>query len=351
MTYDRAERWAWVVGAAGLLVALAGWLVDPSAFAYAWLSALAVWIGWPLGCMGLLLIHALTGGRWGDAIRPYLLAGIAMLPMVLIALVPLLFVAPHLYPWMHPDVGPHLANGFYLNRPFAIGRLIFYLVCWFAIGALVLRAAGAGTALTGIAPPGLILLGLTVTFTAIDATASLDPSFSSSAYGMVIAAAYGLLALAICILVAALLSPLPHPALGDLGQLLLALLILWAYLEFVQFLIVWQSDLPHESHWYIVRSGGAWGIVAALVAVGHFLLPFIALVARRLRSSRGGIIGITTVLIAMELLRSWWLVLPADGRFIGWIDIAAMLAFGGFGAAIMLRDLGPRIAAMASHHA
>jgi hypothetical protein len=350
MTQDRSERWAWIMGAAGLLVTLAGWLIDPSAFAYAWLSALVAWIGWPLGCMALLLIHALTGGRWGDAIRPYLLAGIATLPMVLIALVPLLFVAPRLYPWMHPDVGSHLANHFYLNQPFAIGRLIFYLACWFAIGALVLRSAGAGAAPMGIAPPGLILLGLTVTFTAIDATESLDPSFSSSAYGMVIAAGYGLFALAICILVAALLSPLSNPVLEDLGQLLLALLILWAYLEFVQFLIVWQSDLPHESHWYIVRSSGAWGIVAALVTAGHFLLPFLALIASRLRCSRRGLIGVTTVLIAMELLRSWWLVLPADGRFIDWIDIAALLALAGLGTAIMLRDLGPRVAAMASPH-
>lgn len=351
MTCESATRWTWLLGAAALLLSLLGWLFDPSAFAYAWLAALTAWVGWPLGCMALLLVHALTGGRWGDAIRPYLLAGLGTLPLLVLALLPLLLLAPHLYPWMHPDIDLHLPNRFYLNQPFAVGRLIFYLASWFAIGALVLRSARRGVIPLGLASPGLILLGLTVTFSAIDATASLDPDFSSSAYGMVIAAAYGLFALAICILMAALLSPLPMLALDDLGRLLLALLILWAYLEFIQFLIIWQSDLPRESHWYIVRGRGVWGVVAALVAAGHFLLPFLALLAPSLRTSRRGIIAVTAMLIVMEVLRAWWLVLPANGRFIGCIDVATMLTFGGFSAALMVRGLALRPAPMASGHA
>jgi len=100
MTRERAERLAWLIGCLGLPLALLGWLLKPEAFAYAWLAALSAWIGWPLGCLALLLTHALTGGRWGNAIRPYLLIGIRTLPLLLPAIVPLLFVLPKLYPWL-----------------------------------------------------------------------------------------------------------------------------------------------------------------------------------------------------------------------------------------------------------
>ena len=77
MTQERAERIAWIVGGAGLAVALLGWLVTPAAFPYAWLAALTAWIGWPLGCLALILVHALTGGRWGEALEPHIVSGTA----------------------------------------------------------------------------------------------------------------------------------------------------------------------------------------------------------------------------------------------------------------------------------
>ena len=70
------------LGAVGLGAALLGWLLEPSVFPHAWLAALSAWIGWPLGCLALLLVHVLTGGRWGDAIRPQLIAGIGTLPLL-----------------------------------------------------------------------------------------------------------------------------------------------------------------------------------------------------------------------------------------------------------------------------
>ena len=65
MTRDRLEQAAWIVGAIGLLASMIGWIVTPHLFPHAWLAALACWIGWPLGSMALLLIHSVSGGRWG----------------------------------------------------------------------------------------------------------------------------------------------------------------------------------------------------------------------------------------------------------------------------------------------
>jgi hypothetical protein len=110
----------------------------------------------------------------------------------------------------------------------------------------------------------------------------------------------------------------------------------------MQLLIIWQSDLPHEAAWYIARSSGVWGVLAGLTAIAHFLLPFVVLLIPRLRRSRGGLIGATALLVVMAVVRGWWLVLPAHERGIGWIDIAAVLAFAGISVAIMLRNPLPR---------
>jgi hypothetical protein len=327
-------RAAWIIGGAGLVASVIGAFLQPSAFAFGWLAALAVWVRWPLGCLALMLVHTLTGGRWGVAIRPWLLLGIGGLPLLLPAIVPVLALVSHLYPWAHHDA--HLANAFYLNVPFAALRCALYLVVWLGVAALALWRLGPATAAIG-----LILLGLTANFAAIDGLMSLDPGFNSSDFGMTFAAESVLFALSVSLFGAALTGPVADG--DDLGRLLQSLLILWAYLDFMQLLIVWQSNLPKEAAWYVVRWSGLWGAVAGLIAIGHFLLPFLALLAPQLRRSRRGIIAITGLLIVMSVVRGWWLILPAGRHGIGWIDIAAMLAFGGISTGLALSGPGQRM--------
>lgn len=340
MTRHQAERAAWMAAVTGLLGAAIGWLFAPAAFPHAWLAALTAWLGWPLGCMGLLLIHALTGGRWGYAIRPQLVAGMRTVLLLPPAVIPLLIVLRTLYPWARPDIAQHLGNRLYLNLPFFLGRGAVYLIVWLGLAGLILRAVRPDipdARLTRIAPAGLILLAITVTFAAIDTTMSLDPRFASSAYGLIAIAEMGLLALSISIFAAVIGEPPDETTLRYLGRLLLALLILWAYLDFMQVLIVWQSDLPNETPWYIVRSTGGWGIAAASVAGCHFVLPFFALLSPRLQGSPRGIACVTALLILSEVVRGWWLVVPASGRNFGLVDVLAMLGVLGIAAALALQ--------------
>jgi hypothetical protein len=340
MTRRQAERAAWIAGAIGIAGAIVGWIFVPQTFAHAWLAALTVFVGWPLGCMGLLFTHALTGGRWGDAIRPQLLAGLATLPLVVPALLPLVGLASALYPWMRPEVEAHLTNQFYLNVPFFIGRIAIYLIVWFGLAALTLRALrrdAAGVALARMAPAGLILLALTGTYAMIDATMSLDPRFASSVYGMVEIATMGLFALSVSILAAAVALPPARDSLQELGRLTLGLVVLWAYLDFVQLLIVWQSNLPDEAPWYLIRLTGGWGLVTAAVVAAHFLLPFFALLFPQVQRSRAGIAAVAAFLVLGSILRGWWLVVPASGRAFGLIDVAAMVGLLGIAAAFALR--------------
>ena len=337
----RAERVAWIAGGVGLVGSALGAAVQPDAFAFAWLAALTTWLRWPLGCLALLLIHALTGGRWGLALRRFLVLGVRALPLLLPAIIPILFVIPRLYPWARPGVAAQLVNGFYLNPSFAALRWVFYLVVWFGLAALMAPRLRRDEPMGGLAAPGLILLGLTVNFAAIDAILSLDPHFNSSAFGMISAAESGLFALSVTILATLLGGPVPVGEREDSAKLLQSLLILWAYLDFMQLLIVWQSDLPKEASWYLARSSGVWGVLAGVTAIAHFLLPFLGLLGRSLRRSQRVLIAISGLLVIMAIIRGWWLVLPAHQDGIGWIDVSTVVAFGGISIGLVLR--GPSL--------
>ena len=337
---NRSSRLPWLLGGAGLLAALLGWWIDPLRFRVAWTAGIGAWLEWPLGSLALLMVHSLTGGRWGVAIGPALLAGVFTLPLLIPALLPLLLHMQALYPWVHP--AHRLPNGFYLNRPFFLIRGGIYLIVWFGLAALMLlrRRRGRDPA-AGFAGPGLLLLAITTTFAAIDLTLSLKPDFNSSIWGMVSATGSGLMALAIATLLSA--ATAQRETLADLGKLLLGLVVLWAYLDFMQFLIVWESDLPSESGWYLPRASGVWLGAVVLIAAGHFLLPFAVLIFPRLQRSRMAIALVAGWLVLMEVLRVWWLVLPAVPHGLSWIAFAVALAFAGLAAG--LARLAPRMEA------
>ncbi len=342
MTRRQALHLAWASGGLGLVGTGVGWSIEPNRLPHAWLAAFTVWLGWPLGCLGLILIHALTGGRWGHAIRPQLIAGVRSLWLLVPAAIPLLLALPELYVWVRPGVAAHLTNGFYLNRPFFFGRAAVYLVCWLGLGALASRALQSeqpDTALARIAPGGLIILALTITFSAVDLTLSLDPHFTSSVYGLVTMAEMALFALSVAVFAASLAVSTPSPDLLDiLGKLLLSLALLWAYLDFMQLLIVWESDLATEAPWYRIRNTGGWGITAGLISAGHFVLPWCALIWPRIRRSSRGIAAVAGLLALTAIVRGWWLVVPASGLPLGPFDVAAMACLLGISAALSLTE-------------
>lgn len=337
----RRERTAWIIGGVGVLGCVIGWILMPAVFAHAWLGALACWIGWPLGCMALLLIHSISGGRWGYAARPALIFGVLTLPLVLLGVIPLLVERHALYPWAREGAG--LGNATYLNVPFACGRTILYLVLWLGLAVLVLGALrrepteAADAALYRLSPAGLIMLMLTATFAGFDGVLSLDPHFNSSIFGMIVAGEGVLFALAVTTLLTLLLVPPPPRIIADLAKLLLGLLLLWSYFVFMQLLIVWNSDLSNEARWYVARTTHGWGIIAGLIFLFHVFIPFFMLIWPQVQRSRRAMLAVCLMLIGGEILRGWWLTAPAQGRALSWVDVVAMLAFGGLAAGIGIR--------------
>lgn len=320
---------------AGAAIAVLSWLLAPAAFALGWLAALFLLLGWPLGSMGLLLIHALTGGRWGEAIRAPLVLGVLTLPLTLLACIPVALLWPSLYSWTGEAVARTLSNTWYLNLPFLTGRAAFYLVTWLVLAVLtVLGALGRGPALAHIAPAGLILLALTASFASIDLTSSLDPTFSSSIYGMLTGTGMTMFALAIAILFAG--PSATGKGRNDLAKLLLALCILWTYLDFAQFLVVWNSNLASDAPWYARRLHGFWAWSLGALWLVHSLGAVLLLGTPRFRRIEAVLAGFAALVVVLGVVQSWWLVLPSVQGAPGWADAGCMIGMFAVAAGLVL---------------
>ncbi len=320
-----------VLAAMGLILAALGWSLEPQDFAGAWLTALTWFAAWSLGSLGLLLIHALTGGNWGAVLRSALLAGSRAVLLLVPLAIPLLLTAGRLYRWL--DQVP-AGKGFYLNGPFFAGRAALYLIVW--CGLALLAVSSDPARLRRLAPGGLAALALTMSFAAIDTGMSLDLGFNSSVYGLIAMAGAALSALGAAILATAVEAE----DRADLGRLLLGLVVFWAYLDFMQFLIVWEGDLTREIPWYLVRSSGFWGAVASLLGIGHFALPFALLLSGRAKQRRDVVLGTAGLLVVLEMLREAWLILPSLQRLPGWIDAAALLGMAGLAGTCLFASPG-----------
>ncbi|MCW2242860.1 hypothetical protein [Azospirillum canadense] len=327
-----------LVGVAGLVLCAVGLAFDPGAVLRGWLAAFAFWVGLPLGALMLLLAHDLTGGRWGRPAREPLRAAAATMLLLALCLLPILFALPLLYPWARPEEAAPLKNLFYLNGPFFVARALVFVVLWTLLSLVAAWRAAAVPA--PVAVVGLILLALTATLAAFDWTMSLEPEWGSSIYGMMVISGHLLAALALATLAAVVAGP----AVGegermDLGSLLIAGILLWFYLSFMQFLIIWEEDLPKEISWYVARLAGGWGWVAVLGALGQGALPFFALIWWPVKRSRIGLGAVCGLLLASHLLECWWLVLPGTPGGWTWFAPVATLGIGGLWAALFLGRL------------
>ncbi|WP_448192568.1 hypothetical protein [Azospirillum sp. sgz301742] len=326
MSARRLHRAALAAALAGVALCAVGLAFDPGAVLRGWLAAFAFWIGLPLGSVLLLLAHALTGGRWGEAAGPPLRAAAATMPLLAVLFVPVLLSLSQLYPWARPEEAAHLKNGFYLNVPFFLARAAVCLGVWTVLALVLARRAAEPP----LAIAGLILTALTATLAAFDWTMSIEPEWGSSIYGMTVISGHLLAALALAALTVALAEPAAEPGRRmDLGSLLFAGVLLWGYLSFMQFLIIWEENLPHEISWYVPRLAGGWGWVAVLGAFGEAVLPFLLLIWWPVKRSRAGLAAACVLVLAAHVLEGWWLVLPGTAGGFTWFAPAATAAMGG----------------------
>ncbi len=362
---DRLQRLALIAGGLGAVVCVVGLLLSRQYFFRAWLVGWVFWVGVSLGCLAISLLHHLSRGAWGLVIRRVLEAASRTLPLLLVLALPLLFGLRDLYEWARPEAvqaDPLLqAKAPYLNVEFFIIRLLLYFLIWGGVAYVMSGLSqrqdrdgdpGIARRMQVLAAPGLAAYCLAVTFAAVDWLMSLQPHWFSTMYGIYLMGSQGLAALAFLITFGLWLSRREPMAqvlqprhFHDWGKLFFAFVMLWAYFSFSQFLIIWAGNLPEEISFYLPRMRGFWGGVFLIIALFHFLLPFLLLLSRDLKRNARRLVVVAVFMLFMRWVELVWQVEPAFHEHnLGmlWLYLAAPVAVGGLWLYYFLWELKKR---------
>jgi hypothetical protein len=211
------------------------------------------------------------------------------------------------------------------------------------------------SALEKLSGPGIVAYFFTMTFCGVDYLMSLDVTWASTIYGFLLAAGQALSAISLAVAVLILLgkyAPMDHAItskhLHDLGKLMLALVMFWAYLSFSQYLIIYSGNLPQEISWYVRRLNGGWQWVGLVLLLFHFALPFALLLSQTLKKNPKTIASIAIFIICIRVVDVFWLIEPNfvdvnhPAFTISWLDITAPIGFGGLWLAMFFRTLPTR---------
>ena len=342
------QRQFLLAGAAGAVVSLIGYFVNPTQFFQSYLMAYMFVLGLTLGSLALGMVHQLSGGAWGVVIRRQIGAASRVLPILTLLFLPIVFGMSHLYEWTHADIvnadpvlrGKHL----YLNTPFFLIRAVIYFACWNAVSYLLNKWAleqdqtgdpQYARRMQMLSGAGLLVYGLCITFASFDWLMSLEPHWFSTIYGVLIMGGQGLSALAF--LITALVWLARRPPLRDivlpshfhdLANLMLAFVMLWAYFSFSQYLIIWSGNLPEEIAWYLHRLQTGWRFVAVTLVIFHFTVPFLLLLSRAVKRAPNTIVKVALAILVARLIDLFWLIAPEfhrTGISVSWMDIVLPL--------------------------
>jgi len=330
---DRLKQRGLYAAIGGLVVGGVGALLQPGQVLPSWLIGFTFCTGLSLGCLSMLMTQHLTSGSCGLVTRRIFEAGSRLLPYCALLFIPIAIFLPSLYSWARPDVvavDPILQHkAFYFQRWFFILRAVIYFAVWTGCATLLSRWSTqqdrGEVGLTEedtrrfrvISAPGLLLYVLLMSLASIDWLMSLDPHWYSTIFGFIIVAGQGLCGLSFAVAVVALLvrrepmsDVLRAGHFHDLGKLMFAFVMLWAYFSFSQFLIIWAGNLPEEIPFYLDRMHNGWGVVSSIIVLGHFILPFCLLLSADLQRRQRALANVAWFIVAIRLVDLIWIVAP-----------------------------------------
>ncbi|MEX0938555.1 MAG: hypothetical protein WDZ59_11905 [Pirellulales bacterium] len=365
---DRWQKRAIVAGVVGVIVCAIAAALDLEMFYRAYLIGFLFWWTAAIGCLGLVMLHHLVGGTWGRATRPIFESGAETMLLVAVLFVPVGLGVAYLYPWARPEevaADPLLQmKSQYLNVPFMLGRAAAFFIVWLVLAVAVIRMAARARRLEKsarrrrvprLSAGGLVLLVLTASFAAIDWAMSLDPHWYSTIYGILVAIGGAVAALSLAILSITAFAPQAvrdaetfGQVLHDLGNLLLAFLMLWTYFGFSQFLIIYSGNIPEEAIFYVHRLEHGWQWLALAIVVLAFATPFAMLLSRDNKRDPARLAGIAALVFVMQWVHLIWLIGPSlhhEGMIVPWAEAGIFVGVGGFWLAVAMSRLRKRIAA------
>lgn len=360
------NRWrtlALGVGGIGMIAWAAGTYFNPEQGLRSWLLGFVFWGGIGIGCLGVLMLQYLTGGAWGVVIRRALEAGTRTLPLLVLLFVPMAIgvYTRSFYEWTNMPPTEHVMEqrGIFMTPWFWILRSVIYFALFYVMVHLLNKwssqqdkaadVEGARLLLeraSRFSGPAMVIYALVVTFAVVDWVLTLDPRWFSTIWGLLFVAGWALSCLCFIVaLMANLIDVAPmNRVLGkrhfhDLGKLMLALVMVWAYFNFSQFLIIWSGNLPEETSWFLIRMKGGWGWIGAALILFHFAFPFLVLLQQDFKRRWKWLAGIACFVLFMRLLDMFWQIAPTvrvDPRgieqnsfYVSWLDLVGPIAVGG----------------------
>ncbi len=335
----------------GIALSVAAAMSDMQRFLFDYLTAFVFWGGIAITAVFFSMLQYLTRAGWSTAVRriPELLGGFT--PLLLVLLLPIVFGIGELYHhWVHPAPGDVVLESkqAWLNVPFFTIRLFLYVAIWIGMYFVIVGNSFRQDKRNDIAPtrrnwmlsaPITIFYGVTISFAAFDLLMSLYPHWFSTIFGVYYFSASLVGALSVITIVAILLKKagllgewLIMDRLHDLGKLLFAFNVFWAYIAFSQYLLIWYADLPEEIIFFTYRLDHGWEVVSMLLLVLHFIVPLVLLLSEAAKRNLNVLMAGAVILLVAHFIDMYWLVMPNynhDQVVFGWMEIAPMLALGG----------------------
>jgi len=338
----------------------------PDEFFRGYLLGYMCWLGVTLGSMAILMIRHLTGGGWGTVIRRILGAAMRCLPLMAVLFVPILFGLPKLYVWARPldsIADKHLREHLqeltqtYLTVHGFIIRAAIYLGIWNLLSFLLTKWSREQDKSTSrdntqrfkaVSGPGLILYAFTISFAAIDWIMSIDPSWISTIFGLIILIGEVLSAMCFAVVVERILvdykpmsEMLKPDFVHDHGKWMLAFIMVWAYFNFAQWLIIWNGNLPSEITFYLKRLSGGWASIGLFLVLFHFVIPFALLLSRPFKRNIRKLVWVAVLLLLMGYVDLFWIIEPNFSRvlILTVADIVVPIAIGGIWLWYFFRNL------------
>jgi hypothetical protein len=359
-------RRALLIGTIAAVLSITLAFFQTTVFFRGYLLAFMDWLGLALGSMVILMLRHLTKGGWGMIIRRILGAAMRTIPLLTVMFVPLLLGMKHLYIWARPlesisdkHFEEHLREitRSYLSVHGFILRAVVYFAIWNALSFFLTKWSREqdqpplrdhSQRFKALSGPGIILYGFTISFAAIDWTMSLDPSWISTIYPLIILIGEVLSALCFAVVVERILIPykpmselIKPEYVHDHGKFMLTFIMVWAYFSFSQWLIIWAGNLPEEITWYMKRLSGGWGYVGLWLVLFHFAVPFVFLLSRPFKRDVTRLVWLAVWLMFMRYVDLFWLIEPnfSQSFAVTWADILVSVALGGWWLAYFCRNL------------
>jgi len=285
----RCRRRAWSIAAGcaiAVIIAIAGVILEYERLGPNLLLAAVYLAGLAGGAMFFTAVQTLSGASWSESLRAIPESLSSTLPAALILLLVVFVGRPETYSWTF-ETQPGL-RGAWLSRPFFIARSIVYLGLWMLSARLMTRYAGSPRVAAGV----LVVSALTGWLAAADWLMSLTPRWASTVFGVYVYVGFIVSALA-AMLMACVALRARRPTgltvsldqLRDLATLLFGFSCLWMYLWYCQYMLIWYTNQPHETEYYVLRTGSGWRALFFATIAFKWAVPFMLLLGRAAKRS------------------------------------------------------------------